>query len=207
MATTQRLTDRKREDILQAAVTEFRANGFEATSMDKIAARANVSKRTVYNHFPSKEELFAAILLQLWESSAPLLDLPYQAGRPLREQLLDLLSAKMSMLNDTNFLDLAKVAIAATIHSPERAQEMVAKLGEREEGVCTWIRGAQADGKLAAVDPVFAAHQLQGLLKTFAFWPQITMGQAPLDQTMQKRVVESAVDMFLASYGLENHAH
>ena len=49
MTAPLRLTDRKREAIVAAAITEFRANGFEVTSMDKIAATAGVSKRTVYN--------------------------------------------------------------------------------------------------------------------------------------------------------------
>ena len=59
MTAPQRLTDRKRLAILQAAAVQFRAHGFEASSMDKIAAIAGVSKRTVYNYFPSKDELFA----------------------------------------------------------------------------------------------------------------------------------------------------
>jgi TetR/AcrR family transcriptional regulator of autoinduction and epiphytic fitness len=50
------------------------------------------------------------------------------------------------------------------------------------------------------VDPVFAAHQLQGLVKSFAFWPQVTMGAPPLTPEMQKQVLESAVEMFLAVY-------
>ncbi|KTF29426.1 TetR family transcriptional regulator, partial [Xanthomonas vesicatoria] len=50
----QRLTDRKRHAILEAASAQFRQHGFEATSMDRVAATAGVSKRTVYNHFPSK---------------------------------------------------------------------------------------------------------------------------------------------------------
>ncbi len=195
-----RLTDRKRLAIVQAAIDEFRTHGFGATSMDRIAATAGVSKRTVYNHFPSKEALFAEILVQLWESSAAQVDLAYQAERPLRDQLLELMWQKMRMLCDTSFLDLARVAIAETIHSPERAQEMVARLGAREEGVTLWLRAAAADGKLKLPDPVFAAHQLQGLVKNFAFWPQITMGQPTLPPAVQKQVVESAVDMFLACY-------
>lgn len=67
--THQRLTDRKRVAVVSAAIEEFLAAGFDATSMDRIAARANVSKRTVYNHFPSKEALFAEILRQLWDAS------------------------------------------------------------------------------------------------------------------------------------------
>lgn len=201
MPSPKRLTDRKREAILQAAIIEFRTHGFEATSMDKIAASAEVSKRTVYNHFPSKDDLFAAILLQLWQNSASQREVVYRTDIPLRDQLIDLMQEKMQMLNDEHFIALARVAIAATIHAPDRAQEMVAKLGEKEEGVTGWIRAAQADGKLKPADPAFAAHLLQGQLKTFAFWPQITMGQAPLDKATQVQIVEAAVDMFLAYLG------
>ena len=67
--TLSRLTDRKRAAIINAAIIEFRQSGYEATSMDRLAASAGVSKRTVYNHFPSKEALFAQIIQQLWELS------------------------------------------------------------------------------------------------------------------------------------------
>ncbi|WP_426202743.1 TetR/AcrR family transcriptional regulator [Pseudomonas sp. TWP3-1] len=202
MTAPQRLTDRKRAAIIQAAISEFRVNGFEVTSMDKIAATAGVSKRTVYNHFPSKEELFAEILNQLWARISTELAMPYRGDQPLREQLRQMLLAKLQMMADENFLDLARVAIAATIHSPERAQNMVARMGEREESVTVWIRAAQADGRLKAADPEFAAHQVHGLLKSFAFWPQISMGQPVLDGAMQNTVVEAALDMFLACYQL-----
>ncbi|SDP42652.1 DNA-binding transcriptional regulator, AcrR family [Pseudomonas arsenicoxydans] len=200
MTAPQRLTDRKREAIIQAAIAEFRANGFDITSMDKIAATAGVSKRTVYNHFPSKEELFAEILNQLWARVTAEQETSYHHDQPLREQMRLMLKAKLQMLGDDNFLDLARVAIAATIHSPERAQNMVERMGEREEGLTVWIRAAQADGRLKQVDPQFAAQQIQGMLKSFAFWPQISMGLPALPEEMQNTVVESALDMFLACY-------
>ncbi|MHC8295751.1 TetR/AcrR family transcriptional regulator [Pseudomonas sp. LB3P58] len=203
MTAPQRLTDRKREAIIQAAIAEFRANGFDITSMDKIAATAGVSKRTVYNHFPSKEELFAEILNQLWARVTSEQETPYHPDLPLRDQMRRMLMAKLQMLGDDNFLDLARVAIAATIHSPERAQNMVARMGEREEGLTVWIRAAQADGRLKPVAPEFAAQQIQGMLKSFAFWPQISMGLPGLSAEMQTTVVESALDMFLACYQLQ----
>ncbi|SMQ30720.1 transcriptional regulator, TetR family [Pseudomonas helmanticensis] len=202
MTAPQRLTDRKREAIIQAAIAEFRDNGFEITSMDRIAATAGVSKRTVYNHFPSKEELFAEILNQLWTRISAEQAVTYNPEQPLREQLRQMLQAKVQMMADENFLTLARVAIAATIHSPERAQNMVERMGEREEGLTVWIRAAQADGRLKPVDPQFAAHQVQGLLKTFGFWPQMSMGRAALDVEMQNTVAESALEMFLAHYQL-----
>jgi TetR/AcrR family transcriptional regulator, regulator of autoinduction and epiphytic fitness len=196
----QRLTDRKRNAIIEAAIDEFRASGYEATSMDRIATRAGASKRTVYNHFPSKEALFAEILHQLWLTAVGGETLTYHADRPLRDQLLELISQKLRLLNDEAFVSLARVAIAASIHSPERARDMVARMSEREEGLTTWLRAAAAAGRLKTQDPVFASHQLQGLIKGFAFWPQITQAQPALDAPAQKHVAESAVDMFLAYY-------
>ncbi|CAE6781860.1 TetR/AcrR family transcriptional regulator [Paraburkholderia domus] len=198
--TPLRLTDRKRAAVIGAAIEEFLAAGFDATSMDRIAARASVSKRTVYNHFPSKEALFAAILRQLWESSDTGEAPAYSAVHPLRTQLLQLLLKKLALLNDEAFLSLARVAIAAGIHSPERARDMVARMGEREEDLTVWIRAAAADGRLKTSDPMFASQQLQGLVKALAFWPQVTMGQPPLSVDEQRRVAESAADMFLARY-------
>jgi TetR/AcrR family transcriptional regulator, regulator of autoinduction and epiphytic fitness len=198
--TPLRLTDRKRAAVISAAIEEFLAAGFDATSMDRIAARASVSKRTVYNHFPSKEALFAAILRQLWDASDAAETAAYSSSEPLRAQLLQLLLRKLSLLNDEAFLSLARVAIAAGIHSPERARDMVARMGEREEDLTVWIRAAAADGRLKTTDPLFAALQLQGLVKAFAFWPQVTMGQPPLGIVEQQQVAESAADMFLARY-------
>jgi TetR/AcrR family transcriptional regulator of autoinduction and epiphytic fitness len=202
MTVPKRLTDRKREAIILAAIAEFRANGFDITSMDKVAATAGVSKRTVYNHFPSKEELFAEILNQLWARVTEEKETSYHADQPLRAQMRLMLMTKLQTLGDENFLDLARVAIAATIHSPERAQNMVARMGEREEGLTVWIRAAQADGRLKPVDPAFAAQQIQGMLKSFAFWPQISMGLPGLEPEMQTTVVDAALDMFLACYEL-----
>ena len=200
MTAPQRLTERKREAIVQAAIAEFRVSGFDITSMDKIAATAGVSKRTVYNHFPSKDELFSEILRRLWTNVTAEQDTAYMPGQPLREQLRQLLQGKLQMLADSSFLDLARVAIAATIHSPERAQDMVNRLSQREEGFTQWVRAAQEDGRLSCTDPAFAAHQIQSLLKAFAFWPQITLGQPTLDATQQANVIESAIDLFLAGY-------
>ncbi|WP_372382751.1 TetR/AcrR family transcriptional regulator [Xanthomonas sp. NCPPB 1068] len=199
----QRLTDRKRHAILEAAGVEFRQHGFEATSMDRVAASAGVSKRTVYNHFPSKDVLFGEILRGLWQRSAEAVSLAYRPDQALRTQLTQLLQQKLRLLDDAAFIDLSRVAIAEGIHSPERARALLAQLGSKEEGTTTWLRAALADGRLAAVDPDFASQQLQALVKGFAFWPQLALGQPPLTPAQQVQVVESSVEMFLGLYGRE----
>ena len=196
----QRQKDRKREAILHAAIEEFRLNGFEATSMDKIAATASVSKRTVYNHFASKEELFSAILLQLWHSAATQNTLVYRAERSLLEQLEAYLRSKLTMLSDHNFLDLSRVAVAATIHSPDRARDIVEKINKNEHGIMAWIRDAQLDGRLRADDTQLMADMLQGQLKSIAFWPQVAMGQPILTAAQQDTLVQTTAKMFLHYY-------
>ncbi|MHC1479593.1 TetR/AcrR family transcriptional regulator [Frateuria aurantia] len=195
-----RLTDRKRAAIVQAAVEEFRSAGYEATSMDRIALAAGVSKRTVYNHFPSKEALFELMLEQLWARSASGEDLTYRATTALADQLRQLLLAKLGVLSDPHFIDLARVALAEVIHAPERAQAIVRRIETTECGLTNWIAAAIRDGRLRLDDPEFAAQQLHGLVKSFAFWPQITLGRAPLSLTERGRVADSAVAMFLAAY-------
>src|SRR5690348_10057779 len=49
--------------IREAAATLFLQRGYQATSMDDIAAAAQVSKQTIYTHFAGKEELFADLVL------------------------------------------------------------------------------------------------------------------------------------------------
>jgi TetR/AcrR family transcriptional regulator of autoinduction and epiphytic fitness len=204
MTAPSRLTDRKRQAILTAAADQFRANGFEASSMDKIAASAGVSKRTVYNHFPSKEDLFAETLIELYSGSATILEVPYRSDAPLREQLTALMALKAASMADPQFLALSKVAIAEAVHAPERVRPLVARLGEREQGVTTWIRAAQADGRIKAGDPEFAAALLQGQVKALAFWPQMTLDVPPLTPAQQAALVEAAVSMFLSYFAVAN---
>jgi len=200
LPTPIRLTDRKRLAILDAAAAQFRANGFDASSMDKIALDAGVSKRTVYNHFPSKEDLFGATLIANFESAAAEIDTPYVPGAPLRAQLASLLERKLRVQGAPDFMGLARVAVAEAIHAPERAKPLIARINAREEGLTVWIRAAQADGALIAGDPLFASTLLQGQLKAVAFWPQVTMGAPPLDAAQQARLVEVTVSMFLAYF-------
>jgi AcrR family transcriptional regulator len=54
-----------RERILQAAMAEFAERGYQATSVDDVARRAGSSKGGVYFHFPNKQAIFEALIVDL----------------------------------------------------------------------------------------------------------------------------------------------
>lgn len=79
--------------MLRAARELFVKEGYELASVDAIAARANVSKRTVYDHFGDKETVFTAVLEELGEKLTATiqnaLDREARATGDLRARLLD----------------------------------------------------------------------------------------------------------------------
>jgi AcrR family transcriptional regulator len=66
--TRRRLSSQaRRGELLDAALREFSSRGYYLTQMEHVATTAGVSKALVYQHFPSKEELFAAVTEQVVE--------------------------------------------------------------------------------------------------------------------------------------------
>ncbi|ACL55769.1 TetR/AcrR family transcriptional regulator [Methylobacterium nodulans] len=61
----QRRKEERPGEILEAAFEEFALNGFAATRLDDVAARAGITKGTIYVYFPSKEELFIATFKEM----------------------------------------------------------------------------------------------------------------------------------------------
>src|ERR1051325_10628511 len=58
----QRRKDERPAEILTAALDVFAERGFAAAKLDEVAARAGVSKGTLYLYFPSKDELFRSMV-------------------------------------------------------------------------------------------------------------------------------------------------
>jgi TetR/AcrR family transcriptional repressor of mexJK operon len=126
----------KGEAIIFAATTAFMEFGFAGTSMDVVAARARVSKTTLYARYASKEALFEAAISCGVEShgfhSSPdhYLDLPFEEGlRQIGTRLLDLLASEpaqrleqLMVSESARFPELAASYFRA---GPERIAKMV----------------------------------------------------------------------------------
>ncbi|WP_406437330.1 TetR/AcrR family transcriptional regulator [Streptomyces sp. NBC_01613] len=83
-----------RERILEAARELFTAQGINATGMAQLSTVAEVSKRTLYVHFPSKDELVQAYLKSLVDVRPPVTEVPAQTALSPREQLLAVFDQK-----------------------------------------------------------------------------------------------------------------
>ncbi|QWF78607.1 hypothetical protein HUW46_02005 [Amycolatopsis sp. CA-230715] len=79
-----------RERILAAATALFEARGITATGMEQVAASAPVSKRTLYAHFPTKDQLVVAYLSHLSETGRTIEGALDREDLPVRERLLAL---------------------------------------------------------------------------------------------------------------------
>jgi len=199
------LTERKRTAIIQAAIEEFLEKGFKRSSMDALAVRAKVSKRTVYNHFANKELLFQEIITQLLQQSTAVAHIMYQSEQSLYSQLYVFAKNKLALLEQVQFRNCAKVVIAESIHSPLLTNKILQEMQEYEqkEGLEAWINAAINDGKLRSCQASYAAEQFIALLKAHTFWPQLLMNMPFPDEEQCQKIIEDSIGMFLNYYSLE----
>lgn len=112
-APRRRRKEQRPQEILQAALECFAANGFEGTRLDDVARRAGITKGTIYVYFANKEQLFAATLREktdpVFAHLAGLMDRP--AG-PAIEILRDHLSfVANQMIQDPCGRDLMRILL------------------------------------------------------------------------------------------------
>src|ERR1700730_17965224 len=78
---------RRRQRILEVATELFLAEGYGSTTIEAVAARAGISKRTFYHRFDDKSALFAAVVHEIIEQIRPPPGVPLVEGATLRDVL------------------------------------------------------------------------------------------------------------------------
>ncbi|EAR61823.1 TetR/AcrR family transcriptional regulator [Neptuniibacter caesariensis] len=190
----------KRKAILDAAKESFQENGVQGTSMDQLAARAQVSKRTVYNHFTSKEALVIHLVADLWKQATQSIELNFDAEGDLQTQLSSLLQAEMNVVCSTEYLDLARVAIGHYFYHPEALQAELSRFDKTETALYRWLETAIDNGHLKKIDPSFAINQLHSLIKGNCFWPQLLQVEAIPSLAERQHLADESAAMFLNYY-------
>ncbi len=190
----------KREAVLDAAQTAFLEVGYAAASMDSVAAGAGVSKATVYAHFDSKDQLFAAVIRRRCEKSEAfaLTDRTLDA----RATLTGIGRRLMDLLLSPEALAMYRVVIAEAVRQPELAQAFY----ESGPGAGkTQIAAIMADlirrGELAPTDPWQAADQFVGMLRTDYFMRTL-LGLAQPEGRGVDEVIDAAVETMMRAWGL-----
>ena len=125
-------SEAKTQAILQGAITEFLKGGYAATSMDKVAKAAGVSKATVYSHFGDKENLFNAVIQDLVKDKFQMvmgLDSP-QSLKQDPKLVLSKISTKMlnTAKSDRSFQDFIRIIIGESGRFPELAKAYVSSV-------------------------------------------------------------------------------
>jgi TetR/AcrR family transcriptional regulator of autoinduction and epiphytic fitness len=193
----------KREVVFEAARELFLAEGYAAVSMDRLAARARVSKATVYTCFESKEAAFEAVtkwlaagVISSFDETETLAGRPEVALPAFGMRYLRMLSGPWSLgahrlwAAEAGRLDGSSKMFEAQIAKPV------------QRALARYLAGEVGRGTLAIKDARLAAAQLLGLLKEPIFWPQVlgvrSMGFRP------KVAVAGACEVFLRAYALSH---
>ena len=186
------------ERILDAATALFFTAGYGATTIEAVAKRARISKRTLYHRFDDKAALFSAVVHRTIARLRPPADVPLLEGANLQEILQRLagmilrgaLSAPALALHRLIVAESARfpklVAVVTEEASSEDAVKLIAGVLERE---------ARRE-RLALDAPIFAA---QLFLSMVISWPQrraVVLGR-PMPPAEVDAWARDVVNLFL----------
>lgn len=202
-------TDRsalKREAILHAALEVFLRNGYPAASMDAVAARANVSKVTVYKHFSDKQSLFIAVATNAIEEAE-------RSGR----EFVDRLATSEDLESDLRAFAREHIATVTQPHLVRLRRMIIAESGRFPDLALAWHRAAPERahaslagqleqltrrGLLHTPDPLLAARTLNYLILSALLNEAMFTGRdKPYPRRQLHRYADEAVRVFLAAYG------
>jgi AcrR family transcriptional regulator len=168
--------------VLQAAMTEMRARGYDGLSVDRVAERAGVAKTTIYRRWPTKAELVIAMIAGLRDT------VPFEPTADPRRDLTDLVTgvvATLSTLPVTLIADLA----AAAAREPRVGETVRALWAERHRAVAAVVAQAQADGHVRShASPDVLVDQLIGPL----YYRLLITGE-PITSVYARELVDSVL--------------
>lgn len=194
----------KQENIVLAAIEIFTEKGLDQASMEAIAKKAEVSKRTLYKYYPTKDSLFGVIVDRLLMSCKGMKALSFCPNTDIKEQLITIAEKEVALLSQHEFLALSRMVMTECVRSQEVAELMIARLQQLEGGygLEQWISSAIDANKLVVPYPQIAAEQFFASLKAVVFWPQILMHQPLASKEQQTIAIECAVNQFIAAYAV-----
>jgi AcrR family transcriptional regulator len=184
----RRRKEARPQEIVAAAMDVFAERGFAAARLEEVASRAGVSKGTLYLYFPSKDELFkavirAAILPNLQQAEA----LVAAAGGPCFPVLERLLRMVARLIATTRMAVIPRLVIAEAGNFPELAASYHREVIRRGFGVlAALLRRGIDSGEFRPVEVDPTVRLIVAPLLMSAVWRTSfdgVDGEPPLDVT------------------------
>lgn len=200
----ERDKSKKRDTIMRGAEDVFLRMGYERASMDAISECAGVSKRTVYNHFGSKEKLFEAIVYDLLSQRRNLEAIRYDAAKPLKDQLRAFAEAEIYLIDTKRRLDLSRFLTITFLKDLDFQRKMVAKFPNMYGMLIEWLAAAREDGRIRTDNVPLAARLYYAMVTGAITWPAMFM--PTIDVQASSSVLSEVIDVFLARYGAPDSA-
>ncbi|MGH2341154.1 TetR/AcrR family transcriptional regulator [Segnochrobactraceae bacterium EtOH-i3] len=193
--------EERRQKLIETAVSVFLDLGYDAASMDEIAHRAGMSKRTLYQVFKSKEDLFVATLLG---GCTLALGAPAMAedlgGNNIEEILIEHLERVAETVLSPERIALSRILMSEGRRSADLANRFDVELFQRgTTPLVAWIQKQIDRGVFRAGDPREAASMLFGMSVSEAHM-RLVMGVATEEVAAPGRIrgrIVRAVRLFL----------
>ena len=192
----------KYHQILEGARQVFLEVGFEGASVDDIARQARVSKGTMYNYFPDKRALFAAVVHHECEEQASRIFKIERTGSDDVEQTLRRIASGFVAFLMTPFAQgMYRIAVAESPRFPDLGRAMYEsgpELGTRR--LAEYMAYACGRGVLEIDDVDLAAHQFTELCKARLFHRKLLGIQREVSKGEIDAVADAAVTTFLRAF-------
>lgn len=187
-----------REAIVEAASRLFLERGFGSVSMDELAEAAGLARRTLYNQFTSKEEIFREMLLKVSGHLEDAFPPGIETQGDVEEVLRLVARMIMELHRRPEYLGFLRMVVADSRQFPWIAEEFAAVMDPLTERLARYVAHLTALGVLECRNPTVAAHQFMGILNEFSLWPWM-LGRERLAVPAEE-VVEETVRIFLRNY-------
>lgn len=194
----------KAAQIMAAARQLFLANGYGATSMDAVARAATVSKATLYSHFDSKADLFAAMVSVECARVVPSLAGPEVDDLPVAEALFRMGCDFLDLLLSPQSLAVYRLVVAETPRFPELGLAFHQSGPARTLAMLSdYLERAQNRRQLEIADPTVAAELLWGMIRSH-FHLRALLGVDVESPTAAQRArhVRGAVELFVRGHAV-----
>lgn len=184
---------------MAAAAQCFFDQGYAASSIEQIAASAEVSKVTIYNQFGGKHALFAAAVAHECEKIRGMLEIGQACGGSLRERLHAIGETMTAFISRPEMVRFDRRLAAETERDPQiGAAFLNAGPYRMKAALAALLEAMVAQGELEIADCALAAEQFVSMCKGIGDLER-RYGQ-PYDHAADRARIEGAVELFLNAY-------